>query len=91
MILDQNLGQNALTLLSELFRRPIVDVNRAADVMSTSFATANSVVRRLEGIGILKEITGQKRFRKYRYEPYVALFEEVEEVAAGPPETTTGS
>ncbi len=76
MIVDHNIGQHALTLLSELFRRPVVDVKRAAEVMSTSFATANGVVAKLEAIGILKETTGQKRFRKYRYEPYVELFEE---------------
>lgn len=87
-ILDQKLGQKALTLLSELFRRPIVDVNLAAEIMSTSFATANGVVRKMEEIGILKETTGQKRFRKYRYEPYVALFDEVGEEPPGPAEVT---
>jgi len=88
MILDQNLGQNALSLLSELFRRPIVDVNLAAEIMSTSFATANGVVKKMEELGILKETTGQKRFRKYRYEPYVALFDEVGEEPTGPAEVT---
>jgi hypothetical protein len=42
----------------------------------------------MEEIGILKETTGQKRFRKYRYEPYVALFDEVEEEPTGPAEVT---
>lgn len=89
VILDQNLGQHALTLLSELFRHPVIDVNRASEIMSTSFATANGVVRKLEASGILKETTGQKRFRKYRYEPYVELFEEVGEEATGPTEVTS--
>jgi len=91
MVLEQNLGPRALTLLSALFRRPIVDVNRAAETMSTSFATANGVVKKMEEIGILKETTGQKRFRKYRYEPYVQLFDEIEEPPAVPAEITARS
>lgn len=79
MILGQNMGQHTLTLLSELFRRPVIDVKRAAEIMGTSFATANGVVSKMEAIGILRETTGQKRFRKYRYEPYVELFEDVGE------------
>jgi len=88
LVVDHGMGQHALILLSELFRRPVVDVNRAAEIMSTSFATANGVVRRMESVGILEETTGQKRFRKYRYEPYVKLFEEVEEGPTAPAEVT---
>lgn len=88
IILDQNMGQNALTLLSDLFKRPVIDVKRAAEIMSTSFATANGVVAKMESIGILSETTGQKRFRKYRYQPYVELFEDAGEVSSVPAETT---
>ncbi|MBN8870492.1 MAG: Fic family protein [Solirubrobacterales bacterium] len=88
MILDQNMGQHALTLLSDLFRRPIIDVKRAAEIMGTSFATANGVVAKMETIGILRETTGQKRFRKYRYEPYVELFEDGGEDSTVPAEVT---
>ncbi len=88
MILDQNMGQHALTLLSDMFRRPVIDVKRAAEIMGTSFATANGVVSKMEGIGILRETTGQRRFRKYRYEPYVELFEEAGEGSTGPAEVT---
>ena len=88
MILDQNMGQHAMTLLSEMFRRPVIDVKRAAEIMGTSFATANGVVSKMEGIGILRETTGQRRFRKYRYEPYVELFEDAGEDSTGPAEVT---
>jgi hypothetical protein len=30
----------------------------------------------LEAAGLLRETTGQKRNRLYRYEPYLALFEQ---------------
>ncbi|MCO5316653.1 MAG: Fic family protein [Solirubrobacterales bacterium] len=87
-IVDHNIGQHGLTLLSELFRHPVIDVKRAAEITSTSFATANGVVAKMEAIGILKETTGQKRFRKYRYEPYVGLFEETAGEAPGQTEVT---
>jgi len=39
-------------------------------------AGANQIVRRLVEIGILQEITGHTRHRRFRYEPYVRLFDE---------------
>jgi phage/plasmid-associated DNA primase len=42
----------------------------------TTYAAANQLVSRLEELGILLEITGYARNRRFRYEPYVALFGE---------------
>jgi hypothetical protein len=36
----------------------------------------NQLVERLAGIGILSEITGQSRNRRFRYDAYVRLFDE---------------
>ncbi|HET8814086.1 MAG TPA: Fic family protein [Solirubrobacterales bacterium] len=75
VILD-NLGQNGLLLLSHLFQRPLVNINLVASMLGSTFPTASRLVAGLQDLGLLKEITGQKRSRVYRYEPYLALFED---------------
>jgi hypothetical protein len=42
-------------------------------------AGANQLVNRLVDIGLLREITGYARNRRFRFEPYLRLFEEPEE------------
>jgi Fic family protein len=73
-------GANGLRLLSELFRRPLVNVNYVAARIEVTFATANRLVARFEELGILKEVTGQRRSRLFRYEPYLELFDEPESI-----------
>jgi Fic family protein len=75
-IAERGLGDNALRLLSALFQRPLVNVNLAAAILGTTYPTASRLVSGFEEIGILKEVTGRKRSRLYRYEPYVILFED---------------
>lgn len=65
---------NGHRLLETLFDRPIVSVKQASTVTGTSFAAANNLVSKLAELGILLEITGYSRNRRYRYEPYVNLF-----------------
>lgn len=74
LILERNLGQNGLLLLSHLFQRPLVNINLVASMLGSTFPTASRLVSGFEELGILKEITGQKRSRMFRYEPYLALF-----------------
>lgn len=66
---------NALILLDHLYQQPIVTVRYAERVIGCSYTTAANAVRELEDRGILEEITGQKRNRRYRYSPYLRLFE----------------
>ncbi len=66
---------NALILLEELYWRPIISVQSAAKVTRRTYANANRLVRRFEELGLLKEITGRKRNRRYSYEHYLELFE----------------
>ncbi|MGN6556644.1 MAG: Fic family protein [Solirubrobacterales bacterium] len=76
LILENNFGQNGLLLLSSLFQRPLININIAAQLLGTTFPTASRLVSGFEELGLLKEITGQKRSRLFRYEPYLALFED---------------
>ena len=66
---------NGVRLLEPLFEKPIISVRLAEQLLGSSFVTADKVVAKIEKLGILKEITGRKRDRLYRFEPYLALFE----------------
>ena len=68
------LGPNGLKLLSLLFESPIVNVNFVRTRIGVSFATANKLIARFEDLGLVSEITGQRRSRRFRYDPYLRLF-----------------
>ncbi len=77
LVITHGLGRaagNGHKVLESLFDRPIVSVEDVREVIQTSYPAANSLVKSLEGAGILKEITGNSRNRRFRYEPYVQLF-----------------
>lgn len=69
-------GPNGLKLLSMLFKRPLINVNAVGSDLDVSFPTANRLVARFEELGLLRELTGQRRSRLFRYEPYLRLFDE---------------
>lgn len=72
------LGRGAATahrVLESLYERPIVSVNELSERLALTPAAANSVVSRLVELGLLVEITGNRRNRRFRYDPYVALFD----------------
>jgi Fic family protein len=75
LVLEQT-GVTGLRLLSVLFERPLVNVNYVSAELDVTFPTANRLVARFEDLGLLREVTGQRRSRRFRYEPYVRLFEE---------------
>ncbi|WP_141324140.1 MULTISPECIES: Fic family protein [Myxococcus] len=65
----------ATRLLDFLFERPVITVRATEEHLSCSYVTAASVIESMVAAGLLRETTGQKRNRLYRYEPYLALFE----------------
>lgn len=66
---------SAARLLDYLFEQPIVSVRMVERRLECAYATANKLVEALVELGIVGEITGQQRNRRFRYEPYLALFE----------------
>jgi Fic family protein len=76
LVLDEGLGPNGLRLLSLLFKRPLVNINLVASALDIAFPTANRLVARFEELEIVRETTGQKRSRVFRYEPYLQLFDD---------------
>ena len=73
---------NGHRVLESLFDRPIVAVTDIQQMTGTTYAAANNLVSRLVTIGVLSEMTGYARNRRFRYAPYIALFSDL----APPPE-----
>lgn len=65
---------NGHKVLESLFDRPIVAVNDVQKMTGTTYAAANILVSRLVTLGVLSEMTGYARNRRFRYAPYIALF-----------------
>jgi Fic family protein len=65
---------NGHKVLESLYDRPILSVNDVKSLTGTTYAAANGLVARLVQIGILAEMTGHARNRRFRYGPYIALF-----------------
>lgn len=52
---------------------PRFSIERVRQALDTSFPTATAAVRVLETLGIVSELTGQKKNRSYSYQAYVDL------------------
>ncbi len=60
-----------MRLLELLPRRPVVTIPRVVEMLETTKPTATKSVALLESLGILRETTGRKRDRTYRYAGYI--------------------
>lgn len=77
LLLIDKMGQrsgNAIALLESLYFKPIFTVEHAQQVVGVSYPNANKLIKDLCDIGILQEITGQKRNRAFAYDPYLQVF-----------------
>ncbi len=61
-------------LIQQLFQNPIIDARQAAFVLKSSPSTANRLIAQFVDLGILTELTGYKRNRKYIFKKYFDLF-----------------
>ncbi len=73
-----------MVLLDRLYRQPIVNGAWVEPELDVAKATANKILARLESTGIVRETTGFKRNRLFRYDEYIDLFD-----ALAPAELTT--
>ena len=70
---------NGHRIMEKLFDHPIVTVATVREWLGVTQAGANNLVNRLTKVGLLREITGYSRNRRFRFDPYLRLFEEPEE------------
>ncbi|WP_437278801.1 Fic family protein [Sorangium sp. So ce375] len=73
-------GAALLRTLDVLFAHPVLTTATLATKLDVSYVTANGYMARLRELGVLREMTGFKRNRRFAFSPYLALFE-----SAAPP------
>lgn len=66
-------GPASYRLFEMLPMMPRFTIERARQQLDTSFPTATAAVKVLEDLGIVTEMTGQKKNRSYSYQAYVEL------------------
>jgi len=72
----QGLGSrtaNAQKVMQHLYRHPVADAARIGKAAGVSPASAYKLIADLERLGLLREITGGKRGKRYAFEPYLKL------------------
>jgi Fic family protein len=63
-------------VMEKLFDHPIVNVATVSEWLDVTPRSAHNLVNRLVDAGVLREITGYARNRRFRFDPYLRLFEE---------------
>jgi len=66
-------GPASYRLFEMLPMMPRFTIERVRQKLNTSFPTANAAVKVLEDLGIVTELTGQKKNRSFSYQPYIEL------------------
>jgi Fic family protein len=66
--------QDAKKVLTALYKNPIIDSNRVAEILGVHVSTANRLIGDFQELGILVELTGFKRNRIYAFQSYIDLF-----------------
>lgn len=65
---------SATILMHHLFKRPVIQVNQAEELLGSSYKAANDLISDFVQAGILVEKTGQSRNRIFVFEEYLELF-----------------
>ena len=66
--------ENGQLLMKQLFQIPITDSKQVSDLLNISASTANRLIKDLIDLGILSELTGYKRNRKFMFKEYFKIF-----------------
>ena len=65
---------NAQMLLKSLYRAPVINIKMVTDLIKTQTNTAAALIDDFVKLGILRELTGQRRNRLFIFQDYVRLF-----------------
>ena len=67
---------NAQALMRSLYRAPVTNVRAVTDLIQAQTNTAAALIDDFIKLGILRELTGQKRNRLFIFEDYARLFKQ---------------
>jgi Fic family protein len=67
-------SRRGLNLIRSLYQNPIVDSNTVCDLLEIAPSTANRLIADFQEEGILEELTGFRRNRKYIFREYLDIF-----------------
>lgn len=67
----------ALRLVDHLFQHPLLGVRGAERLLDCTYTTAGKAMGELEAAGLIREVTGNRRNRRFTFEPYLRLFHTV--------------
>ena len=70
------ISATALRVHDLLQQRPIISITAACKALELTHPAVNKSLRKLEEMGIVREITGRQRNRLYLYEAYMAILSE---------------
>jgi Fic family protein len=73
----QRLGSRANSariVVKRLYKNPIINAQKVADIKGSSLPTAYKIIADLQGLQILEETTGGSREKKYRFGEYLDLY-----------------
>ena len=65
----------AMGLLDALFSQPLISVAAASEITGRTFANTNNLISRLERLGLLTEISGRRRHRRFCYQPFLTFLQ----------------
>ncbi len=76
LLAEPKTGPLAYRLFEMLPMMPRFTIEGVRQSLQTTFPTATAAVQALESLGIVTELTGQKKNRSYGYQAYIALMAE---------------
>lgn len=74
----ENMGKRArkcIALVNKLYRKPLVTAQDVTELVEVSLPTANTLLKEMCNLNILRELTGYKRNRIFSFSDYLSLFE----------------
>ena len=66
--------ENGQKLIRHLYQLPIIDTKEVSSILQISISTANRLINEFIKLGILTEMTGYKRNRKFMFKEYFEIF-----------------
>lgn len=70
-------------LINELGKNPFITVNKSAELLAVSYATVQRAINKLVELGIVQEVSGNKRNKIYCAKLILEILEEPAKITAG--------